>query len=350
MDQLVADPETNATEIPAEESEKKVRKKKSAEKPANVAEPIEAITAAKVDETVPELKPSGNRKDLKDLFERLYNLDLSGAVEQKGSLNYLSWARAWAELCKCLGEDDEVSYRIIFNEDGMPYTYDPATGYYVFTEVTINGVTHLMWLPVMDGSNRAMKAEPYEAHYTAYGKDKTVTVQAATATDINKAIMRCLVKNLAMFGLGLRVYNNEDLPETEDEPKAAQAGRPAQPSAQTSKPAGAPAAKQQATLAQTPAQTPAQAPAPAPKKTAESPIDPKLPVKDIGDMAQAYVTGLLREMEEKGISLQQVCARPSWSYCGGKLENLRFEDYLKLKDTVAKSAPKKPAEGQVATN
>ena len=31
--------------------------------------------------------------------------------------------------------------------------------------------------------------------------------------DVNKAIMRCLVKNLAMFGLGLYVYAGEDLPE-----------------------------------------------------------------------------------------------------------------------------------------
>jgi hypothetical protein len=32
-------------------------------------------------------------------------------------------------------------------------------------------------------------------------------------TEINKAIMRCLTKNLAMFGLGLYIYAGEDLPE-----------------------------------------------------------------------------------------------------------------------------------------
>ena len=31
--------------------------------------------------------------------------------------------------------------------------------------------------------------------------------------DINKTIMRCLTKNLAMFGLGLYIYAGEDLPE-----------------------------------------------------------------------------------------------------------------------------------------
>ena len=36
----------------------------------------------------------------------------------------------------------------------------------------------------------------------------------ATMFDINKTIMRCLVKNIAMFGLGLYLYAGEDLPDT----------------------------------------------------------------------------------------------------------------------------------------
>ena len=70
-----------------------------------------------------------------------------------------------------------------------------------------------MWLPVMDGNNKAMKAEPYQVQ-TKY---KTITVNAATMFDVNKAIMRCLTKNLAMFGLGLYIYAGEDLPEVVDE-------------------------------------------------------------------------------------------------------------------------------------
>ena len=45
-----------------------------------------------------------------------------------------------------------------------------------------------------------------------YGEKK---VEAATMFDINKTIMRCLVKNLAMYGLGLALYSGEDLPEEE---------------------------------------------------------------------------------------------------------------------------------------
>ena len=55
-----------------------------------------------------------------------------------------------------------------------------------------------MWLPVMDGANKAMKANPYTYDTK---KAKGLKVDAATMFDINKTIMRCLVKNLAMFGL-----------------------------------------------------------------------------------------------------------------------------------------------------
>ena len=67
----------------------------------------------------------------------------------------------------------------------------------------------------MDWANKAMKATDYK-YKTKYG-DKTR--EAATMFDINKAIMRCLVKNLAMFGLGLYIYSGEDLPEAQTEEK-----------------------------------------------------------------------------------------------------------------------------------
>jgi hypothetical protein len=106
----------------------------------------------------------------------------------------------------------DMDYEVI-KFDGIPYVYDEKTGYMVYTKVTINGVIHEMWLPVMDSNNKAMKAEPYT--YTTKNGEKTV--EAATMFDINKTIMRCLCKNLAMFGLGLYIYAGEDLPETEKE-------------------------------------------------------------------------------------------------------------------------------------
>ena len=85
----------------------------------------------------------------------------------------------------------------------------------VFTEVTVDDVTHQMWLPVMDSKNKAMKLEPYT--YSVWNNFKKAfeekTVQGASMFDINKTLMRCLVKNLAMFGLGLYIFQGDDLPE-----------------------------------------------------------------------------------------------------------------------------------------
>lgn len=150
-----------------------------------------------------------------DIFKTLSKINVNGMVEKKktgGSvLTYLSWASAF-QVAK--ENYPDLEYEIERNpETGMPYWYDPLTGYMVFTKVTIGGQTHEMWLPVMDGTNHAMKAEPYEVQ-TKY---KKFTVPTATMCDINKAIMRCLVKNLSMFGLGLYIYRGEDLPESESQ-------------------------------------------------------------------------------------------------------------------------------------
>ena len=106
-------------------------------------------------------------------------------------------------------EYPDTTYEILKFENNLPYVYDENTGYMVFTKVTINGLTYEMWLPVMDGKNKAMKKEPY-TYKTKYGEK---IVEAATMFDINKTIMRCLVKNMAMFGLGIYLYSGEDYPE-----------------------------------------------------------------------------------------------------------------------------------------
>lgn len=162
----------------------------------------------------------------KSVFETLNAINVNDMVEkkktEKSTLTYLSWSSAWQAVKK---EFPDVEYEILRNpETNLPYWYDPLTGYMVFTKVTIENQTHSMWLPVMDGTNHAMKAEPYEVQ-TKY---KKFTVQAATMTDINKTIMRCLVKNLAMFGLGLYIYQGEDLPSSVEHSYPIQA-QPAQP-------------------------------------------------------------------------------------------------------------------------
>lgn len=148
-------------------------------------------------------------------FDALCSLDLSDKVEKYNDLTYVSWANAWAEFKGCY---PSATYRIIKNpETNLPYFADPFTGIMVYTEVSVDGLTHEMWLPVMNSANKAMKLEAYA--YQVWDKEKRQyvdkTVQAATMFDINKTIMRCLVKNLAMFGLGLYIYAGEDVPEND---------------------------------------------------------------------------------------------------------------------------------------
>ena len=129
-------------------------------------------------------------------FEEIYKINVNDKTEKKNGLTYLSWAWAWAEFKKAY---PNATYTIKRFENNLPYIHD-ETGYMVFTEVTADNLTYEMWLPVMDNRNKA--------------------IVQATMTDINKSIMRCLTKNLAMFGLGLYIYAGEDLPEDDNqEPK-----------------------------------------------------------------------------------------------------------------------------------
>ena len=159
-------------------------------------------------------------EDSTTVFSRLFKVDVSKNIEKKSAgygkeLSYLSWTFAWSNV-KLRYPD--ANYEIVKFENGLPYVYDAKTGYMVFTKVTIEGTTHEMWLPVMDSHNEAMLDHPYVKKY----KNSQVNVDAATMFDINKTIMRCLVKNLAMFGLGLYIYAGEDLPVDIDTTDVAQ--------------------------------------------------------------------------------------------------------------------------------
>ncbi len=146
------------------------------------------------------------------VFETLYKIDVEKHLKRKDGVNYLPWHCAWAEIKKIY---PDASYKIkIFGENNLPYVFDENTGYMVFTSVTIKGLTHEMWLPVIDSARKTMKSIKY-VYETRYRKN--VPVEAATMFDINKAIMRCLVKNLAMFGLGLNTYAGEEFSESSSE-------------------------------------------------------------------------------------------------------------------------------------
>jgi hypothetical protein len=139
---------------------------------------------------------------MKTVFERLSAINVNAHVEKKKDLTYLSWAWAWSETKKAC---PDATYKIGETD------YDEVLGFMCHTTVTIEGETLEMWLPVMDGANKSMRKAPY-TYQTRFGEK---TVEAATSFDINKTIMRCLVKNLAMFGMGIYIYAGEDLPESD---------------------------------------------------------------------------------------------------------------------------------------
>ena len=144
----------------------------------------------------------------KSNFQKLYELDVNHKTDNKNGLKYLSWAFAWAEFKKVYPD----TLYTVDHYDGKPYLHDDHLGYLVSTQVTIDGLSLPMQLPVMDNKNKAMKSIPYQYKTRNGMKD----VEAATMFDINTAIMRCLVKNLAMHGLGLYIYAGEDIPSVDD--------------------------------------------------------------------------------------------------------------------------------------
>lgn len=139
------------------------------------------------------------KKNEKSVFETLNAVNVNGKTEKKNGLTYLSWAFAWGEVKKAY---PDAYYTIYENADGMIYHTDGRTCW-VKTGVTINGMEHIEYLPVMDYRNNS------------------IPVEKVTSTDVNKAIQRSLTKACARHGLGLYIYAGEDLPE--DEKSAAKA-------------------------------------------------------------------------------------------------------------------------------
>lgn len=126
-------------------------------------------------------------------FEDLNSINVSDKIEKKNNLSYLSWAWAWGELKKRF---PDATYTIYENAQGWFYHTD-GKSCWVKTGVTVNGIEHIEYLPVMDFRNNSIPAEK------------------VTSYDVNKAIQRSLTKAVARHGLGLYIYAGEDLPEDE---------------------------------------------------------------------------------------------------------------------------------------
>lgn len=125
------------------------------------------------------------------VFEALIKIDVSDHAESKNGLTYLSWAWAWGELKKRYPNATSTVYA---QPDGCIYWTDGKTAW-VKTGVTVEGLEHIEYLPIMDYRN------------------KSIPVEDITSMDANRAIQRSITKAIARHGLGLYIYAGEDLPE-----------------------------------------------------------------------------------------------------------------------------------------
>ena len=131
----------------------------------------------------------------KSVFQTLYDIDVSDKVKQKNGLNYLSWASAWAEVKKAF---PNASFKVYESDTGCIYHTDGRTAW-VKTSITINGDEVIDYLPVLDFKN------------------KPILIDNITSSDVNKSIQRSLCRAAARNGLGLFIYEGEDIPESVSE-------------------------------------------------------------------------------------------------------------------------------------
>lgn len=126
----------------------------------------------------------------KEVWTTLAAVDVSEKINKKGKMSYLSWAWAWAQL---MNHYPESTYEF------KPVVVDAAGTVEVWCDLTIkegeHSLTRSMWLPVMDFKN--------------------ASVINPTSREVSDNRMRCLVKCIAMFGLGHYIYAGEDLPDPE---------------------------------------------------------------------------------------------------------------------------------------
>ncbi|MBK6470322.1 MAG: DUF1071 domain-containing protein [Betaproteobacteria bacterium] len=144
--------------------------------------------------------PSGN------YFAALSVINVNEHVEKKGGFSYLSWPFAVAQLRMA---EPTASWEVRRFE-GLPYLATEA-GVFVEVAVTVQGTCLSQIHPVLDARNRP--------------------IPQPTAFDINTSIQRCLVKAIALHGLGLYIYAGEDLPQIGTDPAANDAAPPPQPAA-----------------------------------------------------------------------------------------------------------------------
>lgn len=128
----------------------------------------------------------------KSTFHTLSCIDCSGQAKAKNGYTYLSWAAAVHHL---LSHYPDATWEIL-RFDGLPFL-KTDNGYFVEIAVTVNGITRSQLHPVLNHRNQP--------------------IQKPTCFDINNSCARALAKSIALHGLGLHIYQGEDIPLSEQE-------------------------------------------------------------------------------------------------------------------------------------
>jgi len=124
---------------------------------------------------------------MENIFKKLYAVDCSAHTESKAGFSYLSWPFAVAQI---RANAPDTTWEVI-RFDGMPYLKTEC-GFFVEVAVTVAGITLSQIHPVLDNKNKP--------------------ISMPNAFHINTSIQRCMVKAMALHGLGLSIYAGEDIP------------------------------------------------------------------------------------------------------------------------------------------
>ena len=142
----------------------------------------------------------------KSVFKTLSEINCNEWADEKNGLKYMPWAWAWSKV----KEHYPLAFYTIYEaEGGRPYFTDGRTCW-VKTGVTIGGLEHIEYLPVMDTRNQS------------------IPLERVTSFDVNRSIQRSLTKACARHGLGLYIYAGEDLPDSAERQPTVQQPAPQQ--------------------------------------------------------------------------------------------------------------------------
>jgi len=126
-------------------------------------------------------------------FKKLSLISLEGKTDKKGKYAYLSWATAWSMIKMEYPDTQRTIYES--EHTGLNFFTDGTTAY-VKVGITVVGLEHIDYLPIMDFRNQS------------------IPVEKITSMAVNTAIQRSTAKAIAMHGLGLTLWSGEDLTQT----------------------------------------------------------------------------------------------------------------------------------------